>query len=67
MKTIRVFTVEVSGCFECKHRMGTYCCHTSLSGSIFSDKRADVFDENVQAITPTCPRYGETKLIEVKE
>ena len=66
-KTTRVFTVEVSGCFECKHRMGAYCCHTSVAGSIASDHRADLFDENCQHITPTCPRYAESIIKEVKE
>ena len=61
-KTIRV----VRGCFECKHvhAKGSEWAYCSVSQSVNSIK---TFRENSAAITPSCPRYAETKLIETKE
>jgi hypothetical protein len=56
--TTRVFTVGVTGCYECKFRMGAYCCHPSVSKpEISPDVRSDLFDTNCRELYPSCPMY----------
>ena len=56
--TTRVFTQEVEACWQCKFQFGAYCRHPSVSKPDVSiDVRGDLFDQNVQAITPSCPMY----------
>lgn len=67
MKTIRVFTVEVSNCYNCpSHEYSTYN-DTEVFHQCTESGSEDAFYQNRDAITPTCPRYGETIVKEVKE
>lgn len=70
MKTIRVFMVAVSGCDGCPSQLPdgsdgdiAKCWHNDTKPS----DRIELASENWSAITPSCPRYAETKLIEGKE
>lgn len=72
MKTIRVFTVDVSGCKGCPQRIdndwhGPLCNFEYRSIAASASKAAELCQQNASAITPSCPRYAESKLIEVKE
>lgn len=72
-KTIRVFTVDVHGCRECSRRVYdstrgvSFCCDTYRSISDSKAASEILVQENLDELTPSCPRYAETKLIEVKD
>lgn len=55
MKTIRVFVEEVSNCQRCSDNDEGVACNIAP----FNQWRK-VFEENQNAITPSCPRYAES-------
>ena len=67
MKTIRVFTVEVGSCEFCPENMYSFLRDLDFCGLDHGLTRFTTLAQNSAAITPSCPRYAETKLIEVKE
>lgn len=62
-KTTRVFTVEVSMCDECPD------CGKTNPRCILKEYPSNytTYDENFNELTPSCPRYAESIIKEVKE
>lgn len=64
MNEQRAFTVVVTGCRGCFHlhycdNSGNQCMHESTPDS--RDLRQTIYQQNKDAITPSCPMWAEAK------
>jgi hypothetical protein len=65
--TTRVFTVEVTGCIDCPNTVMQFgwlasCSHESLiTGDCFK-KQSQLYRDNKDAITESCPMYQHSFL-----
>ena len=58
MNEQRAFTVVVTGCMGCPHRIGCECNHYPHCANLVKSYR---FHDNKDAITPSCPMWSEAK------
>jgi radical SAM superfamily enzyme len=67
--TTRVFTVEVTGCMNCPNKLfdaGYRIFYCTNHPDKYSHKRYDLYQQNKDQLTDSCPMWNETKESETK-